>query len=158
MRLEVFMKNEISRRDVIATIGAAAGVALFVPRSARAQQAAQAPARTAPPTVISSPPRDFTPGATPVSYPDPDILTVDAAFNSLRLGNTPVQRLWTGGVRGGGAARSRPGGYLGGGDISKKPPMRFLGEDGGGTPVPESSDKNNSQAVGYQGRPASNGR
>src|SRR2546427_9805335 len=126
MRLEVFMKNEISRRDVIATIGAAAGVALFAPRGARAQQAAQAPARTAPPTVISSPPRDFTPGATPVSYPDPDILTVDAAFNSLRLGNTPIQRLWTGGVWWQGASWAGQGGHLGGGRITTNSPTVVL--------------------------------
>src|SRR2546427_13213405 len=126
MRLEVFMKNEISRRDVIATIGAAAGVALFVPRGARAQQAAQAPARTAPPTVISSPPRDFTPGATPVSYPDPDILTVDAAFNSLRLGNTPIQRLWTGGLPWHGPSYADQGGHLGGGRITTNSPTVVL--------------------------------
>src|SRR5438105_12142322 len=65
-RREDFMNNQISRRDVIAKLGTAAGVAVFGPRGARAQQAA--PARTAPPTVISSPPRDFTPGAAPVSY------------------------------------------------------------------------------------------
>src|SRR2546422_3928556 len=128
MRLEVFMKNEISRRDVIATIGAAAGVALFVPRGARAQQAAQAPARTAPPTVISSPPRDFTPGATPVSYPDPDILTVDPGFNSLRLGNTPIQRLWTGGPSWQGPAWASPGRYPGWSGISHNPPKRHLGD------------------------------
>src|SRR3977135_4728613 len=106
------MKDEISRRDVFAKIGAAAGIALFAPRGARAQQAAQAPARTNPPTVISNPPRDFTPGATPVSYPDPDIVTVDPSFTSLRLGNTPLQRLWTGGLWGGGAAWSSPGRYF----------------------------------------------
>src|SRR4030095_1911858 len=92
-RSEVSMRNDISRRDVMMKIGVVAGVAAFVPRGARAQQAAQAPARTTPPTVISSPPRDFTPGATPVTYPDPDVLTIDPAFNGLRLGKTPSQQL-----------------------------------------------------------------
>ena len=92
------MNSEMSRRELMTRVGAAAGVAFLTPRSARAQQAAQAPAKTNPPTVISNPPRDFTPGATPVSYPDPDIVTVDPAFASLRLGNTPIQRLWTGGL------------------------------------------------------------
>jgi gluconolactonase len=92
------MKNEISRRELMTKAGAAAGTALFAARGARAQQAPRAPAKADPPTVISSPPRDFTPGATPVTYPDPDILTVDPAFASLRLGNTPIQRLWTGGL------------------------------------------------------------
>ena len=78
----------MQRRDVIARIGAAAGAAFLIPRQLRAAQAAQAPARTTPPTVISNPPRDFTPGAPPVSYPDPDVLTIDPSFNALRLGNT----------------------------------------------------------------------
>src|SRR4029078_9493133 len=95
----VSMINGSSRRDGITTIGAAAGAAIFVPRSAGAQQAAQTPARTSPRSVVSSPPRDFTPGAAPVSYPDPDILTIDPAFTALRLGNTQIQRLWTGGAR-----------------------------------------------------------
>ena len=71
------MKNEISRRDVIQKIGAAAGVAAFVPRSVLAQGApAQQPTRVGPPTVVSTPPRDFTPGAEPVTYPDPDIIVM----------------------------------------------------------------------------------
>src|SRR6202030_4017889 len=109
---EVFMNNEMSRRDVMTKIGAAAGVALFVPRPARAQQGAQAPTKTSPPTVISSPPRDFGPGAAPVTYPDPDVLTVDPAFNSLRLGNPRIQRLWTGGLWCEGPAWSSQGRYL----------------------------------------------
>src|SRR4026209_1521548 len=100
---EVFMKNEISRRELMTRVGAAAGVAFFVPRDADAQQAAQAPARINPPSVISNPPRDFTPGATPVTYPDPDIVTVDPAFTSLRLRNTPGFRLWVGAALCGGA-------------------------------------------------------
>ena len=43
-----------SRRDLIQKIGAAAGVAAFVPRAVLAQQAAP---RVAPSTVISNPPR-----------------------------------------------------------------------------------------------------
>ena len=88
----------MSRRDLLRTLGGATG-ALALARGAGAQaQATQTtPLRTGPPTVVSTPPRDFTPGAPPVSYPDPDIITIDPAFNAIRLTNTPIQRLWTGG-------------------------------------------------------------
>src|SRR5438045_5689824 len=81
----------ISRRDAIQKIGTVAGVAAFVPRSVNAdsprpQQAPTQPSRSTPPSVVSNPPRDFTPGAQPVTYPDPDIITIDPSFNSLRLG------------------------------------------------------------------------
>src|SRR4051812_3508362 len=92
--------TSLTRRDALQKIAGAAGVAVFAPGALRAQGApAQAPAspRIGPPTVISNPPRDFTPGAQPVSYPDPDVVTIDPSFNALRLNNTPIQRLWTGG-------------------------------------------------------------
>src|SRR5215510_4197573 len=87
----------ISRREAISRLATAVGTAAFVPRMlTAAAQTAQTPARSNPPSVISNPPRDFTPGAQPVTYPDPDIITIDPAFNALRVGNTPIQRLWTG--------------------------------------------------------------
>jgi len=45
---------------------------------------------------VTTPPRDFGRGAQPTTYVDPDVITVDPAFNGLRQGNTPIQRLWTG--------------------------------------------------------------
>ena len=89
----------VSRREVITKIGAAAGVAAFAPRvAAQGQQkpsTVPVPSKSDPPSVISNPPRDFS---QPVTYPDPDILTYDPSFNALRVGNTPIQRLWTGGM------------------------------------------------------------
>ena len=38
--------------------------------------------------------RDYGPGAQPVRYPDPDIVTLDKRFSKYALGNTPVQRLY----------------------------------------------------------------
>ncbi|HET7608603.1 MAG TPA: SMP-30/gluconolactonase/LRE family protein, partial [Gammaproteobacteria bacterium] len=75
-----------SRRVVIKTMSAA-GAAVLAPNWLSAQ--------TAPPSTVSVPPREFGPDAPPVTYPDPDIVTVDPAFNALRVGNTPIQRLWT---------------------------------------------------------------
>jgi hypothetical protein len=68
----------MTRRELTLKMGALAGLAAVSPRLARAQ-APQAivPARSSPPSVISNPPRDFSPGAPPVTYPDPDLITVD---------------------------------------------------------------------------------
>ena len=85
--------SQISRRGAIGKIGAAAGMAVFAPSLAAEQApATQGPtpnaARGVPPSVISNPPRDFTPGAGPVTYPDPDVITIDPAFATLRVNNT----------------------------------------------------------------------
>jgi gluconolactonase len=146
------MTLELSRRDVIRRIGAVAGVAAFAPRAGIAQQAARAPARVEPPTVISTPPRDFTPGATPVTYPDPDIVTVDPAFNSLRLGNTPIQRLWTGGLWCEGPAWSSQGRYLVWSDIPNNRQMRYLDDDGRVTVFRYPSNNSNGNTFDFQGR------
>jgi gluconolactonase len=89
----------LTRRDLAVKVAAAAGLAAIRPARLDAQaQGTPVPAPPArnPPSVISTPPRDFSPGAPPVTYPDPDVITIDPAFNALRLGNTPIQRLWTG--------------------------------------------------------------
>ena len=142
----------LSRRDLIHTLGAAAGVAAFAPRSVLAQQAAQRRPPIEPPTVVSNPPRDFTPGATPATYPDPDILTVDRAFDSLRLGNTPIQRLWTGGLWCEGPAWSSQGRYLVWSDIPNNRQMRYLEDDGRVTVFRYPSNNSNGNAFDHQGR------
>ena len=38
-------------------------------------------------------PRDWT-GVIPTRYPDPDIVSLDDRFNKLKLGNTPIQRIY----------------------------------------------------------------
>ena len=40
--------------------------------------------------------RDYGPGASPVRYPDPDIVVLDKRFAKYKIGNTPIQRLHTG--------------------------------------------------------------
>ena len=93
--------SQITRREAIGKIGAAAGIVAFAP-SLAAEQAPAAPApapnaaRGVPPSVISNPPRDFGPGAGPVTYPDPDVITIDQAFATLRVNNTGIHRLFTG--------------------------------------------------------------
>ena len=51
----------------------------------------------APPTTITTPPRDFSPRGAPTTYFwDPDILAVDPSFNDLAQPNTAIKRLHTG--------------------------------------------------------------
>jgi gluconolactonase len=146
----------ITRRDLAWTIGAAAGIGVAAPRVLQAQAppqtpAAPAPART-PPSVISSPPRDFTPGAQPVTYPDPDVITIDPAFNSLRIGNTPIQRLWTGALWMEGPAWCSQGRYLLWSDIPNNRQMRYLDDDGRVTAFRSPSNNSNGNAFDFQGR------
>ena len=75
---------QISRRAIIGRIGAVVGAAALAPRVASAQGAPPAP-RIDP---TFDPKRDYNPTADPISYPDPDIITIDPAFNGLRVNNT----------------------------------------------------------------------
>src|SRR5262249_44993383 len=81
----------ITRRRFLGAASALAGATTLAPAIARAQSALGEPR-----SVITNPPRDYSPGAPPVTYVDPDVITVDPAFNGLRQGNTPILRLWTG--------------------------------------------------------------
>jgi gluconolactonase len=143
-----------SRRDAIQRLAAAAGAAALGPRLAHAQaQTPQpVPARVPPPSVISNPPRDFTPGAQPVTYPDPDVITIDPAFNSLRLGNTPIQRLWTGGYWSEGPAWCSQGRYLVWSDIPTNRQLRYLDDDGRVTVFRSPSNNSNGNTFDFQGR------
>ncbi len=140
-----------SRRDLLAAVGAAAGMSALLPRHVCAQTQASPP-RTGPPTVVSSPPRDFTPGAQPVTYPDPDILTLDPSFNGLRVGNTPIQRLWTGGYWSEGPAWSSQGRYLVWSDIPNNRQMRYLEDDGRVSVFRYPSNNSNGNTFDFEGR------
>jgi gluconolactonase len=144
----------MTRRELAWKISAAAGLAAVSPRIARAQapQPVPTPARSSPPSVISNPPRDFSPGAPPVTYPDPDVITIDPAFNSLRLGNTPMQRLWTGGLWMEGPAWSSQGRYLVWSDIPNNRQLRYLDDDGRVTVFRSPSGNSNGNTFDFEGR------
>jgi gluconolactonase len=143
----------MTRRELAVRVGASAGLLALAPRVLAAQaQGAPAPVRVGPPSVISTPPRDFTPGAQPVTYPDPDILVVDPAFGALRLGNTPLQRLWTGALWMEGPAWCAQGRYLIWSDIPNNRQMRYLEDDGRVTVFRSPSNNSNGNTFDFQGR------
>jgi gluconolactonase len=140
----------MTRRHLVMKAGAAA--AAFGALGSRLAAQSPQPARTSPPTVVSTPPRDFTPGAQPVTYPDPDVLTIDPAFNALRLGNTPIRRLWTGALWMEGPAWCSEGRYLVWSDIPNNRQMRFLEDDGHVAVFRSPSNNSNGNTFDFQGR------
>ena len=73
--------------------------------------------------------RNFGPGAEPVRYPDPDIVSLDKRFKA-KLGNTPIQRLHTGTLWAEGPAWNGVGRYLVWSDIPNNEQLRWIEEDG----------------------------
>ncbi|MEO6743032.1 MAG: SMP-30/gluconolactonase/LRE family protein, partial [Caldimonas sp.] len=117
------------RRRVLRTAGAALGAAMLVPQAVRAQGANRQP--LGPPSTITQPPRDFSPGGAPTTYfTDPDVLTVDPAFDGLRQPNAAIQRLWTGALWSEGPAWNSVGKFLVWSDIPNNRQMRYLEDDG----------------------------
>src|SRR6266705_1204070 len=116
----------ISRRVLIGRIGAVVGAAALAPRAAGAQGPQAAPPPLSPFDVH----RDYNPTADPVSYPDPDIITLDPAFNALRVNNSAIHRLWTGGMWSEGPAWCSQGKYLVWSDVPMGVQRRWIDDDG----------------------------
>jgi gluconolactonase len=142
--------GNVSRRLAMKRLGIAAGVGVFMPGRAAAQGVPARPAE--PPSTVSNPPRDFSPGAPPVTYPDPDVVTIDPTFNTLRLGNTPIVRLWSGALWSEGPAWSSQGRYLVWSDIPNNRQLRWLEDDGRVTVFRMPSHNSNGNTFDFQGR------
>src|ERR687888_21718 len=134
----------LTRRTLLKAAGAVAltpGIALAQPKPGE------------PPTVITTPPRDFGPNAPPnVYFTDPDVLTVDPAFNGLRQVNAPIQRLWTGALWSEGPAWSGQGRYLVWSDIPNNRQLRWLEDDGRVAVFRMPSNNSNGNTFDFQGR------
>ena len=87
-----------------------------------------------------------------MTYPDPDIITIDPSFNALRVGNTPIQRLWTGGMWCEGPAWNGQGQYLIWSDIPNNRQLRWLQDDGQVTVFRQPSGHSNGNTFDHQGR------
>ncbi|HTC82807.1 MAG TPA: hypothetical protein VK683_00575, partial [Rhizomicrobium sp.] len=82
------MADHLNRRNVIVAAAALA------PTLAHAQT--PKPLLGTPRSVISDPPRDFSPGAPPAFSPDPDIIRADPSFGGLLIGQEVIRRVHTG--------------------------------------------------------------
>ena len=80
----------LSRRHLVQALGVGAGALALGAASARAQAPA-GPA--APPSTVTTPPRDFGPNGAPNTYFwDPDVIAVDQSFNGLAQPGPALER------------------------------------------------------------------
>jgi len=136
----------LSRRTLVAAFAAGAAVA------GSRQVLAQAE-KGVPPTVVTSPPRQFGPHAPPNVYGfDPDIIIVDPLFTQYVQGNTPIQRLWTGSLWAEGPAWSGQGRYLVWSDIPNNRQLRWLEDDNRVTVFRSPANNSNGNTFDFEGR------
>ena len=119
------MKSEMNRRSFLTA-------AALLPMAANAQ-------------------RDWS-GTNPTRYPDPDIVVLDKRFAKYKVGNTPIQRLWTGALWAEGPAWSGEGHYLVWSDIPNNRQMRWLEEDGHVGEFRKTAHYSNGNTFDYEGR------
>lgn len=96
--------------------------------------------------------REYGPGAPPIRYPDPDIVSLDKRFDKYKIGNTPIQRLHTGMLWAEGPAWSGAGRFLVWSDIPNNAQMRWLEEDGHVSTFRAPAGNSNGNTFDYQGR------
>ena len=85
-------------------------------------------------------------------YPDPDIVALDPRFKELTVGNTCIQRLWTGALWAEGPAWSAGGRYLVWSDIPNNIQLRWLQENGQVSVFRNPSANSNGNTFDWQGR------
>jgi gluconolactonase len=95
--------------------------------------------------------RDYS-SRNPVRYPDPDIVALDPRFNKYKIGNTPIQRLYTGTLWAEGPAWNGVGRYLVWSDIPNNRQMRWLEEDGHVSVMRQPAGHSNGNTFDYQNR------
>jgi len=148
------MTQQQTRRHMLKVVGA---TVVMAPAIVRAQTPA-APAATpaAPATTITTPPRDFSRSGAPTVYGrDPDIITIDPAFDGLTQSNTPIQRLWTGSMWAEGPAWSSVGKFLVWSDIPNNRQLRWIEDDGRVSVFRSPSNNSNGNTFDFQGRQVS---
>jgi len=138
----------ISRRTIVQGLAIAAGATAAGASGALAQGAP-----VAPPSTITSPPRDFSPRGAPTTYFwDPDIIAVDPSFNDLAQPNTAIKRLYTGLLWAEGPAWSAQGRYLLWSDIPNNRQMPWSEDDGHVSVFCTPTNNSNGNSFDFQGR------
>ncbi|MCC6365467.1 MAG: SMP-30/gluconolactonase/LRE family protein [Bryobacterales bacterium] len=95
--------------------------------------------------------RDWS-GKNPIRYPDPDIIVLDPRFARYKIGNTPIQRLYTGLLWAEGPAWNGEGRYLVFSDIPNDRQMRWLEEDGHVSTFRSPVGQSNGNTFDWEGR------
>jgi gluconolactonase len=144
--MQTYHRGLPRRGMIVGAVGSAAFIG-----SARAQNRPEAALGT-PPSVITNPPRAWGRGAAPDIYPDPDVIVVDPAFESLLLGITAIRRVWTGFKWAEGPAWSAEGQYLVFSDVQGNTQYRFLWDNQRVTPFRNPSWNSNGNSFDFQGR------
>lgn len=96
-------------------------------------------------------PRDWS-GATPLRYPDPDLIALDRSFQRYILFNTPIQRHHTGALWAEGPAWNGVGRYLVWSDIPNNRQLRWIEDDGRVTEFRNPSGNSNGNTFDSEGR------
>jgi gluconolactonase len=98
--------------------------------------------------------RDWS-GQQPVHYPDPDLVALDKRFGPYMIGNTIIQRLFTGTLWAEGPAWNGVGRYLVWSDIPNNRQMRWIEDDGRVTVFRNPSNNSNGNTFDFEGRQVS---
>jgi gluconolactonase len=136
------MTDRLTRRTMLA------GAAAFAPSLALAQSV-KLPQQ---PSVITSPPRQWGPGAPPINLTDPDVLVLDPAFDPMRIVIASIERVATGFHWAEGPAWSAQGNFVVFSDVQASVQYRYLWETGEITPYRKESYHSNGNAFDFQGR------
>ena len=139
----------ISRREALSKIGSCGGGGVYTefrPSRSLRLAAPRKPIRR----VSSRIRRAIFLGRSPI--PIPISSRIDPSFNALRVGNTPIQRLWTGGC----GAKGPPGTGRGNisiwSDIPNNRQIRWIEDDGRVTVFRKPSGNSNGNTFDHQGR------
>ena len=135
----------IDRRRVLTAVAGAA-VAPFISRLASAQETMSLEAITSAPTS-----RDWS-GQNPIRYPDPDVIALDERFNQYIVGNTTIQKLYSGSLWSEGPAWNGVGRYLVWSDIPNNLQRRWIEDDGRVAVFRHPSGNSNGNTFDFSGR------
>ena len=112
----------------------------------------QKPQFGTPPTVVTSPARQWGDLAPPAIYPDPDVLVIDPSFKDYRVELAAIHRLATGFDWAEGPAWSGEGQYLVFSDVKGNAQHRLLWENREVTTLRRPSFNSNGNTFDFQGR------
>ena len=130
----------------------AAGAAVLAPGLARGQTPPAGP--MAPPSTVTTPPRDFGPQGAPTTCTSPIPTSSPSSPRSTACAqpNAPIQRLWTGALWSEGPAWSSQGRYLVWSDIPNNRQLRWLEDNGRVSVFRHPSNNSNGNTFDFQGR------